>query len=367
MVYRGSTINANLYYPNLQPFQDRAATSQPISASNANTIQYQQPEYKQNCVPGTSASAAARSRRSIKPATTNPRPNKRSIIDEIDHFRHADKKRMIKSSINTVHLSPRSARIHKFSTIRQTRQFPSIFPTADVAKHALERFVQSHQKPFKDCSFPETDETFPNTDEERLGVVKSVFDAICDWSHILEWKAALPRKNRKAVLESLVAARASSAGNAANARKSSIEDIQPTAEELASVMPSIEVQQKLVLGQVPSDQTIEWLAWGVVVRDNSEHSTTDQIVSRIDIGTGSGYSIAAGTYPATALVRVRRRLGAVSDVPGSHGRSLFCSKGMLFFSSHNVNGYTCSHLAALQAAGQVAAECRERLANANSK
>ncbi|GJN70700.1 hypothetical protein PLICBS_004758 [Purpureocillium lilacinum] len=108
-----------------------------------------------------------------------------------------------------------------------------------------------------DLTVKEQLKRFWNPEDDRwVEVVKQVFDAIMDWSYILEWKSALDRESKAKAIEKL--------------SKSGEEEPcpglepRPSVRDLNKLLPSVQAQQQRILGQVPSDQTIELLAWGVV-------------------------------------------------------------------------------------------------------
>ena len=189
---------------------------------------------------------------------------KRDVAKEVDKFRQKDRKRIVKAVLDTSNLSPSMESVCLRSKDPPTRKFKSIFRSADDARSTLKAFIQLHKKPAKDCSFPESDSTFPSCNQEKIVHVRHVFDAICDWSYILEWKAVLPRQKRGHVIAQLAASR-EKIRQAKGQDKTFTDKDRPTEEELATVLPSIEEQQRRVLSQIPSDQTIEWISWEVVV------------------------------------------------------------------------------------------------------
>lgn len=89
-----------------------------------------------------------------------------------------------------------------------------------------------------------------------------MFDAICDWSYILEWKAVLPTGKEDSIMAEILRGR--SKGHEEGPTTVQSKDFVPTVAELASILPPIEVQQRRVLRQVPNDQTVEWISWGIV-------------------------------------------------------------------------------------------------------
>lgn len=145
-----------------------------------------------------------------------------------------------------------------------TRKFRNLFGAAGNAQAALDQFVRLHRKPIKDCSFPTTDESFPTGQDETISCVKQVFDAMCDWSYILEWRATLPRQQRATIVSQMLTSRENPESPSSQQTNNPADEFQPTLGELADVLPPVEEQQKRVLSQVPSDQTMEWISWAIV-------------------------------------------------------------------------------------------------------
>lgn len=146
-----------------------------------------------------------------------------------------------------------------------TRQFRNLFGTAGNAQAALDQSIRLHRKPIKNCSFPTADESFPTGQDETIRCVKQAFDAMCDWSYILEWKATLPRQQGATIVSQILASREYPESPSSQQTNNPADEFQPTLGELADVLPPVEEQQKRVLGQVPSDQTMEWISWAIVV------------------------------------------------------------------------------------------------------
>ncbi|KND89596.1 hypothetical protein TOPH_05602 [Tolypocladium ophioglossoides CBS 100239] len=182
-----------------------------------------------------------------------------SVEKKIRSFCNSKTYRYLKPRADAHQLSPGAADLIEAYNKSPTRQFPGLFASAAAANEALENFQNLYRKPLKECTTPIEDQTFPSTDEETVAVVKQVFEAIVDWSYILEWKSALSREAKSQVAKML-----STKGGGQKSAKPDLDGLRPSPEELEKLLPPIDVQQKLILGQVPRDQTIEWVSWGIV-------------------------------------------------------------------------------------------------------
>ncbi|RDA89881.1 hypothetical protein CP533_6649 [Ophiocordyceps camponoti-saundersi (nom. inval.)] len=175
-------------------------------------------------------------------------------------FSQPQNNRIRKPRISGQGLDPHETILAEQSALPQTRRFPGFFANADAANRAMNDLQNAWRMPKTDYTTPADDASFPATDADMVAVVANVFDAISDWSHVTEWKNTLPRDERARITEKLVAR--SSGG--LDVYHSNTEGLRPTDPELANLLPSLEVQQKKILGQVPSDQAIECISWGIV-------------------------------------------------------------------------------------------------------
>ncbi|KAF4507781.1 hypothetical protein G6O67_004244 [Ophiocordyceps sinensis] len=189
------------------------------------------------------------------PSVFTPHDGEQSMEGLIRSFCDPENQRLMKPRFSVQDLSADEAMLAHQSTLTQTRRFPALFATAATASAALGSFQSLFQKPEGDATTPLDDDTFPATDEAMAAAVERVFDAICDWTHVLEWKSTLSRDAKSRVTEALMA-RSHGRGDP--------ESLRPTDEELRGILPAIEVQQQRILGQTPSDQTMEWISWGIV-------------------------------------------------------------------------------------------------------
>lgn len=199
------------------------------------------------------------------PVATDDAGNQ-SMEQEIRDF-NSKSHRYLKPRAMAQQLSPRTADLAKAHKKSPARRFPGLFASAAEANEALESLQSLYRKPLKECTTPIEDETFPGTDGETVAVVKQVFEAIVDWSYILEWKSALSREAKAQVAAMSAKDGGKDSGNDSGKEATpSLDGFRPSPEELKELLPSIDVQQKLILGQIPSDQTVEWVSWGIVVR-----------------------------------------------------------------------------------------------------
>lgn len=171
--------------------------------------------------------------------------------------------RVLKPRVEVAPANKYEADLVKSGKRRQTRQWQGHFQSRSEAATAMETLQNLYCKPPQERTSWHEDGTFPTSDDRWVEVVKQVFDAIMDWSYILEWKSALDRESKAKAIEKL--------------SKSGEEEPcpglepRPSVRDLNKLLPSVQAQQQRILGQVPSDQTIELLAWGVVVRARSCH------------------------------------------------------------------------------------------------
>ncbi|KAG8417963.1 hypothetical protein J3458_005411 [Metarhizium acridum] len=189
--------------------------------------------------------------------------SKRGVGNEFDEISGPRRKKARKISPTTAEITPESKAIHDKSKESPTRVFQELFESKHHAEKSLETIMELHRKSVADCSFPADDESFPKTDEEYRQRVRQVFDAICDWSYILEWRKVLPKGQEYRIGTEF------SHDRPERRQEESMDDppadFMPTEAELANILPPVEDQQRRVLRQIPNDQTIEWISWGIVV------------------------------------------------------------------------------------------------------
>lgn len=188
---------------------------------------------------------------------------KRSVENEFNDISGPRRKKARKFSPTTAEITPENKAIQDKSKESPTRVFQELFKSKHHADKSLETIIELHRKPVSDCSFPADDESFPKTDEEYRQRVRQVFDAICDWSHILEWRTVLPKGQENRISAEFSQDRPER--RQGESMDDPLADFMPTEAELVKILPPVEDQQRRVLRQIPNDQTIEWISWGIVV------------------------------------------------------------------------------------------------------
>lgn len=174
----------------------------------------------------------------------------------------APKKRVIKPQLTAKVDNSEDFEIQKDSEMAPTGVYQGYFQNCDVARQKLRRLLEMYRKPKENCSYPSNDETFPVTDEDKIGYIKSLFDAINDWSNFREWSQALKSEDRNRIIDRL---RRRHAGSDNPEADISLDDMRPSQQELEAILPPLQVQQKKILGRLLSDQTVEWLCWELIV------------------------------------------------------------------------------------------------------
>ncbi|KAL7810922.1 hypothetical protein V8C26DRAFT_437766 [Trichoderma gracile] len=173
----------------------------------------------------------------------------------------APKKRVIKPQLTAKVDNSEDFEIQKDSEMAPTGVFQGYFQNCDVARKKLQRLLELYRKPKENCSYPSNDETFPVTDEDKIGYIKNLFDAINDWSNFREWSQALKTEDRNRIIDRL---RRRHAGSDNAEADISLDDMRPSPQELEAILPPLEAQQKKILGRLLSDQTVEWLCWELI-------------------------------------------------------------------------------------------------------
>ncbi|OAA46110.1 hypothetical protein NOR_02863 [Metarhizium rileyi] len=230
--------------------------------------------------------------------------------DRIIKINRRPRKKARKLSPTIVEMTAESKDIKDRSKEPPTRIFQAMFDSQCHAEKSLSTALKLHRKPAAACSFPSDDDSFPRTDAEHRQRVRQVFDAICDWSYILEWKAVLPTGKEDSIMAEILRGR--SKGHEEGPTTVQSKDFVPTVAELASILPPIEVQQRRVLRQVPNDQTVEWISWGIVgAAIQSQQGNTQvpycarqqlskQVVKSL-LGTGDAWKIRIANHPRKEL------------------------------------------------------------------
>ncbi|KFA78674.1 hypothetical protein S40288_09486 [Stachybotrys chartarum IBT 40288] len=141
------------------------------------------------------------------------------------------------------------------SHLAPTGKFTGYFSSKSDADKKRLRIAEFYQKPAEACSTPETDNTFPQSDEDYKAYVKQIFDAIFDWSDILEWLQVSEPAVRERV--ALAVKNKSIKGNQAK-------DMRPRPEDLAAMPPMLKEQRRKILGRDLNDQIVELLSWDLL-------------------------------------------------------------------------------------------------------
>ncbi|KID87336.1 hypothetical protein MGU_05746 [Metarhizium guizhouense ARSEF 977] len=187
---------------------------------------------------------------------------KRGVGNEFNKISGPRGKKARKFSPTTAEITRENKAIQDKSKESPTRVFQELFESKHHADKSLETIMELHRKPVSDCSFPADDESFPKTDEEYRQRVRQVFDAICDWSYILEWRTVLPKGEENRISAEFSQDRPER--RQGESMDDPPADFMPTEAELVKMLPPVEDQQRRVLRQIPNDQTIEWISWGIV-------------------------------------------------------------------------------------------------------
>ena len=134
-------------------------------------------------------------------------------------------------------------------------------------RNAYNDLSSSHTS--RHASQPETDSTFPQSEEDYRARISELFEAICDWSHGYGWRARMGSDLAKAWLADVAILRKSQ-GLEADLSKVSDDLITPPEDR----MPSIEEQWMKVVHHKMSDIEIEMLCSKILVSNpRNEHST----------------------------------------------------------------------------------------------
>ncbi|KAL7944265.1 hypothetical protein V8C42DRAFT_358463 [Trichoderma barbatum] len=193
-------------------------------------------------------------------ATSSARKRNISAAD-LESSPVAPKKRVIKPQLTAKVDNSEDFEIQKDSELPPTGIYKAYFHTVDLARKKLQRLLELYRKPRENCSFPSTDATFPASDRDKMVYIKNLFDAINDWSHFREWPQALKTDERNRIMDGM---RRKQAGSDDVGIDISLDDMRPSQQELDSILPPLQAQQKKILGRLLSDQTVEWLCWELI-------------------------------------------------------------------------------------------------------
>ncbi|UPK97004.1 hypothetical protein LCI18_007939 [Fusarium solani-melongenae] len=106
----------------------------------------------------------------------------------------------------------------------------------------------------RNTTSPEQDQSFPSTDDEFRDRIREIFEAICDWTDLREWRAKMGQKRVREWLAE-VSQQRRSLGLDDDLSKLSDKELQPPANR----MPSMKEQWKNVIHRTMSDVEIELL------------------------------------------------------------------------------------------------------------
>lgn len=107
---------------------------------------------------------------------------------------------------------------------------------------------------------PEQDGTFPSTDDEFRGRIREIFEAICDWTDLREWRAKMGQRRVREWLAE-VGRQRKGQGLDDDLSKLSDGELMPPAYR----MPSMKEQWKNVIHRTMSDVEIELLCAQILV------------------------------------------------------------------------------------------------------
>lgn len=142
------------------------------------------------------------------------------------------------------------------SHLAPTGKFTGYFSSKSDADKKRLRMAEFYQKPAEACSTPETDNTFPQSDEDSKAYVKQIFDAIFDWSDILEWLQ---------ISQPAVRERVALAVKDKSIKVNQAKDMRPLPEDFAAIPHTLEEQHRKILGRDLNDQIVELLSWDLLV------------------------------------------------------------------------------------------------------
>ncbi|EHK49160.1 hypothetical protein TRIATDRAFT_315502 [Trichoderma atroviride IMI 206040] len=233
------------------PFaMQRGSSRQPVPTSMLS----QQPDYAVISSPYTVISP---------PSSTRSSPRKRSAsAARIDKSPVGPKKRVIKAhmlaKVDNIEDSKLKIETDKLPTFEYQEYFHS---PAD-ANTKLRRLLELFRKSEDNCSNPSTDSTFPQSNEDKKRYVGKLFNAINDWENINEWSQTLVPEERNRVIDEHRRMKEEANGATPDKKPNDIplDEMRPSRDEL----PTLDVQQKKILGRQLNDQTVEWLCWELI-------------------------------------------------------------------------------------------------------
>ncbi|KAI8723203.1 hypothetical protein NCS52_00175600 [Fusarium sp. LHS14.1] len=129
----------------------------------------------------------------------------------------------------------------------------------------------------RNTTSPEHDESFPNSDGEFRSRIREIFEAICDWTDLREWRAKMGQKRVREWLAE-VAQQRRSLGLDDDLSKLSDKELQPPANR----MPSMKEQWKNVIHRTMSDVEIELLCAQILLKAGHGCSKGSQHDSNVE-------------------------------------------------------------------------------------
>lgn len=144
-----------------------------------------------------------------------------------------------------------------------TFEYQKYFHSPMDASTKLKRLLELFRKSEDNCSSPSTDSTFPQSNEDKKRYVEKLFNAINDWENINEWSQTLVPEERNRVIDEHRRMKEEANGATPDKKPNDIplDEIRPSRDDL----PTLDVQQKKILGRQLNDQTVEWLCWELIV------------------------------------------------------------------------------------------------------
>ncbi|PNP38973.1 hypothetical protein TGAMA5MH_09199 [Trichoderma gamsii] len=214
----------------------------------------QQPDYAVTSSPYTVISP---------PSSVKSSPRKRSAsAARIDKSPVGPKKRVIKAHMLAKVDNIEDSKLKIETDKMPTFEYQEYFHSPADASMKLKRLLELFRKSEDNCSSPSTDSTFPQSNEDKKRYVEKLFNAINDWENINEWSQTLVPEERNRVMDEhrRMKEEANSATPDKKLNDIPLDEMRPTRDEL----PTLDVQQKKILGRQLNDQTVEWLCWELI-------------------------------------------------------------------------------------------------------
>lgn len=141
-----------------------------------------------------------------------------------------------------------------------SRQYKGLIKSPGHAADVRSTYESLSARPKRLTSSPETDPTFPQNNQQYQAHIKTLFEAICDWSSMKGWRAKMGSNLVNTWLTEVSKDR-STRGLDPDVSKLSDEEIMPPRER----MPSVDEQWQNVIHQKMSDLEIEILCSQILV------------------------------------------------------------------------------------------------------